>query len=158
VETVGQQHRPRRHLARRQSRAVVGAGADRRRSRAVHGLEVNFMKIWKPKHFKPEWPLAEDGCAFVLGGTLDGEIIQWDSNLMPIEFRKAIAAPMRLERATGFVDPSSMSFNYETYHREELRFGEGRRIYFYMLEGQDMRDRFIRAFTALAMHKREALA
>jgi hypothetical protein len=107
------------------------------------------MKHWKPD-FSGEYPTPENGCAFVLGGSLHGEIMQQQP--LPNCFKHA--APRA--RALGVpIQPGEIMADEETYYLEELLAGEPRRrICLYIHEGESVAVLLIRAFTELALFAR----
>lgn len=100
------------------------------------------MRHWKPKNFKPEFPAPEDGCAFVLGGSLHGEIMQ--------EF----PLPRYYRHAAPTVGGTAIE---ETYRLEKFRVGDPHRsMWFYVHEGEPTGPLLIRALTELCNFKRSA--
>lgn len=100
------------------------------------------LKHWKPKGFTPDWPLPEEGCAFVLGGSLHGEIMQ--AQPLPRYFRRAAAV-------------HELSATMETYRLEKFICGANQRsLWFYIYETDDTGFLLGKAFTELCMFLREA--
>lgn len=114
------------------------------------------MKHWKPTSFKPEWPSPEEGCAFVLGGSLHGEIMQ--EKPLPRYFRHAAPNYMRHYSVTPG-DEHQLSATIETYRLEEFRYGANQRsLWFYIHETDATDFLLVKAFTDLCMFLREARA
>ena len=113
------------------------------------------MKTWKPKDFKAEYPSPEDGCAFVMGGSLDGEIMQSDHPL-PQVYQHYIRVPWGGLREPKMED---LAARVETYRLEVFCCGRDnqRNLFFYIHESDDTAVSMIRSFTALCMFKRDAL-
>lgn len=105
------------------------------------------MRNWKPTGFKPEWPDPNEGCAFVLGGSLHGEIVQ--EQPLPRYFEHPLFP------AGDFTEENAIKI--ERYRLEEFRVGqEQQTVWFYIHEGSSTSFAFIKAFTDLCMFMRDA--
>jgi hypothetical protein len=117
------------------------------------------MKFWEHSGFDTEYPRPEDGWAFVLGGTLEGEIVQsrdHSGQTMPY-FRKAVARNQDVITEASIGEERLVSYQEESYRLEYFSCGEERRLLrFYVLEGDKTADALIRSFFSMCMFKREA--
>ena len=115
------------------------------------------MKFWEHSGFDTEYPRPEDGWAFVIGGTLDGEIVQsrdYSGQVMPY-FRRAVARNMDVTAEVPLGKYLLASYREESYRLEYFSCGEERRLLlFYVLEGEKTADTLIRSFFSLCMFRR----